>query len=296
MYTIDSCIRDLDSLKIFDTNKKLNLFSFFNAIKDYENIFYKTNACNIKHNSSQILPELKNKISHIRLQSTNRAEIDMWEINPYRCKKYIIFCEGISSEKSSILQQHAYKKFIEAGWGVIAFDYRGRGTSSGIFSQSGALSDIKTIYKYLRSKNICPSDIGIIGHSMGCGVAADFCSREKTAFTVLINPFSKASDMAKRIAIKANLPEFTRNCIQKLPSMLIPLQNRFDNEKALNKIKSPVLILHTTKDPVIPVEFARRLYLKNQRKNVRFVELNDCDHEINEEKIECCLKFLEQFI
>lgn len=296
MYTLESCIKELDNLKIFDTTKKHNLFSIFKAIKDYENIFYQTNACFIKNNSATVIPALEGRIEHIRFQCADRAEIDIWDINPYRCQKYIIFCEGISSEKSSLLQQHAYKKFIESGWAVIAFDYRGRGQSSGSFSQKNALYDMQTIYKYLRSKRISPTDIGIIGHSMGCGVAADFCSRKKTAFTILINPFSKASDMAKMIVQKANLPELIKSCVQKLPSRLIPLQNRFDNEKALKNIKSPVLIIHTTGDNVIPIEFARILHKKNQRNNVKYIELEDCDHEINEEKIVCCLKFLEKFI
>lgn len=291
MHTIDSCIKDLDNLNIFDKDKKLNILSFFSAIKDYENIFYKTNACYI-NNENIIIRQLKNKIAHKKLITRDKTEIDLWDINPYRCKKYIIFCEGISSEKSSVLQQYAYLKLAESGWGVAAFDYRGRGKSSGIFSQKGAVADVKTIYEYLIVCGITASDIGVIGHSMGSGVAADFCSQYQTAFTVLINPFSKASDMAKRIAQKAKLPLFANSFIQKLPSFLIPLQNRFDNERALKKIKSPVLIIHTKDDSVIPVEFARRLYKENLRKNVNYLELNNNDHEINEEKIDACIKFI----
>lgn len=295
MHAVECSIKEVDNLKIFSPEKKLNMFSFFNAIKNYEQKFYQKNADYTKQSYCEVIDELKGKIDAKKLLTPDKAQIDIWDINPYNCKKYIIFCEGISSEKSNLLQQLAYLKFIRAGWGVVAFDYRGRGKSKGIFSQKAACIDTKTVYEYLKSSGIKESDIGVIGHSMGSAIAADFCSKYKTAFTVLINPFSKAADMAKNIAQKAKLPKIINKIIQKLPSFLIPLQNRFDNESAIKKIKTPVLILHTKKDCIIPVEFARKLYSKTfLKKDVSYKELEGNDHEINEEKIDCCIKYMLQ--
>ena len=262
MQTFDYSIKEVDKLNIFQKTNKLNIVSLYNSIKNYEKNFYQKNADFSKTNQYEIIEELKNTIVNKSLSTENDTKIDIWDINPYKSNRYIVFCEGISGEKSNIILQKTYLKFIKAGWGIIAFDYRGRGKSKGDFTQKSAITDLKTIYDYLKSKDILSTDIGIIGHSMGSAVAANFCAKHKTAFTILINPFSKASDMAKEIAQKANLPQFVNKIIQNLPSWLIPLQNSFNNEAVIKKIKAPILILHTTEDKVIPVKLARKLYSK----------------------------------
>ncbi len=300
----NSQIKDSPFISLLEKTRRIRrknpfqkIFNFLVGIVtviQYEKLFYETQSENAQKTSCEIIPELKGKFSPKRLITRDFVTIDMWDINPNNSKEYVIFCEGISSEKSCETLQKAYLKIIEKGYGVAAFDYRGRGASSGYFSQKGALNDIKSVYSYLINKGIKPQNIGIIAHSMGTGVACDFSEKTKTAFTVLINPFSKAADMAKNIANKIKMPEIIKKTIKKFPSKLIPLKNRFDNEKALENIMSPVLLLHNTGDETIPVEYARKLYKKNNKKNnLYYMELDDCDHEINKEKIDICLNFIE---
>ena len=295
MQTFNNSIKEVDKLNIFKKNNNLNILSLYNSIKNYEKNFYKKNADFTIEKQHPIIEELKNTIINKIISTKDGAKIDAWDINPHKSKKYIVFCEGISSEKSNILLQRTYLKFIEEGWGILAFDYRGRGKSKGEFNQKSAITDLKTIYDYLKSKDIHSTDIGIIGHSMGSAVAANFCAKHKTAFTILINPFSKASDMAKEIAQKAKLPQIVNKIIQNLPSWLIPLQNKFNNEAVIKKIKAPILILHTQEDNVIPVKLARKLYSKTiNNSNATYKELPGNDHEINDEKINYCIEFIKK--
>ncbi len=296
MYTVDCSIKEVDKLNIFKLNSGFNILGVLHSIKNYEKNFYSTNANYTKNSVYPVTDALKNSVAPKTILTKDKIQIDIWDINPFKCKKYIIFCEGISSEKSNPLQQKAYQRFVYSGWGVIAFDYRGKGKSSGVFSQRGAKEDLRTVFKYLIDRGISPSDIGIIGHSMGSAVAMDFCSQQKTAFTILINPFSKAADMAKNIAQKASMPDFIRTVIKCLPSFLIPIQNKFNNEKAIKKIKSPVYIIHTKDDTVIPVELARKLFSIKKGKNIFYTELEGCEHDLNDEKINFCLKFMENYL
>ena len=296
MYTVDCSIKEVDKLNIFNINKRFNLPAILHSIKSYEQNFYAENEKYTKRAEFPLIEGLKGKIESKTITTRDKIRIDILDINPFHCKKYIIFCEGISSEKTNPLQQKAYLKLIYAGWGVIAFDYRGRGKSSGQFSQDGARTDIAAIYKYLLNKGIMPKDIGIIGHSMGSAIAADFSSKHTIAFTILINPFSKATDMVKKIAQKASMPDFIRRIIQQLPAFLIPLQNKFDNERAIKKIHAPVYIIHTKDDGIIPVELARKLSNIKAKNNILYTELNGSDHDLNDEKIEYCLKFMEKHL
>ncbi len=322
MFTVKDCINDLNKKNYFESQikksylikllektrkqilKKENILKkIFNfliglyTVIQYEKIFYETQSEYAKDTCSLIIPELHNRISPKRLITKDFVTIDAWDINPENKNKYIIFCEGISSEKSTINLQKAYKEILKKGYGVAAFNYRGRGQSSGYFTQKGALLDITAVYDYLRYKGIQPQNIGIIGHSMGTGVACDFSSKYQTAFTVLINPFSKAADMAKNIANNLKMPEIIKRTIKNFPYGLIPLKNKFDNEKALENISAPVFLLHNKGDETIPVEYARKLYKKNRnKKNIYYTELFDKDHEINKEKIDISLNFIENFV
>lgn len=296
MYTVGCAIKDTDKLKIFGENDTFNIFSILKSVKNYESIFYNTNAVYTKEHETPLDNGLKRGLKKIKLLTKDKAELDVWDINPLKSEKYIIFCHGICSEKSNLLQQKVYMKFIKAGYGVIAFDYRGRGKSSGIFSRKGAITDVETIYQHLLNKRIKLQNTGIVGHSMGSAVAADFSAANSVAFTVLINPFSTATDMLKEIAKKTNMPELVQKIIQKLPSFLFPLNNKFDNIKALRKIKSPVCIIHTKEDSDIPVKLARKLCKKSNNKKLKYIELDGGDHEINDEKTDCCIQFIKQIL
>lgn len=321
MQTVEKCIIELNQNHYYEKKIKNSYFlntmekarkaifknrHFFENVLDfilsivtvigYEKIFYETQSSYTKNPCTLIIPELKDSIAPKRLITNDFVSIDLWDINLFNSKKYVIFCEGIGSEKSNTNLQRAYLSLAQSGYGIIAFDYRGRGKSGGEFSQKGALQDVQAVYEYLKSKGIKEKDIGIIGHSMGTGVAADFSSRIKLAFTVLINPFSKASDMVKNIAGKVELPTIIKKTIKKFPCFLIPLKNKFDNEKAIKNINTPIFLLHTTNDETVPIELARKLYSKHRSKdNVYFTELSGCDHEVNEEKINLCINFIENF-
>ena len=292
MYTVDSSIKETDKLNIFSANNALNLPSILRSIKRFEQNFYENNANRTKHKTYPLKKELRGKIQQKKLLTKDGVQIDVWDINIPKNNDYVIFCQGISSEKSNPLLQAAYVKILCAGKNVITFDYRGKGKSSGTFSKEGTKYDMLAVYKYLTAKGVPASKIGVIGHSLGSAVAAAFSADFQTSFTILINPFSKASDMAKQFAKVAAMPDIVRKIIQKLPNFLIPLKNSFDNEKSIRKIKSPLCIIHTKDDNVIPVELAKKLYLKSQNNSAKYFELENGEHELNDEKIDCCIDFM----
>ena len=298
--TIKHCIDKFnDSAFYFNNIQKfpLSRFAFLVSLMSvfkYEKAFYKEQGAYTRNLSNCVLENLSNSIRNVTLLKKN-GHIDCWDINPFDSDKYIIFFSGIGSEKSNHLLQKAYLKFLEKGWGVIAFDYSGRGKSSGDFCQKIALEDAKCVYKYLLSKQIHSYNIGVLGHSLGAGVALDFASKGNLSFLLLLNPFNKASDMVKNIAEKLFVPQFVKDTIKNLPDFCLPLKNRFNNERNLRKVEVPTLILHNKNDEIIPIRLSRRLYFKNaDKKNITFFEIGGNDHEVSQDKIDICLHFIEQ--
>ena len=294
MLTVEDCINNLNKSDWYSKEiNKTGIMESFKTVKKFETLFYNAHSQYSKNSLTPLTEELYGKIEFLKLKTKDNIYLDAWDINPNCSNKYVIICQGISSEKSNILLQKAYLDFYNNGWGVLVFDYRGRGKSSGAFSRYGAQRDIESAYEYLKQKGIHTDHIGIIGHSMGTGVAADFAANNNIAFLILLNPFSLAADMAKNIAQKVKMPFVIKQVLTKLPCSMFPLKNKFDNIKALSNINKPVLILHNKKDGTIPVELARKLYKNTKNANITYLELDGEDHEINKEKIEECLCFLK---
>lgn len=293
MFTVSDCIDKLNNnQKVVKDLKNSGLISCFQTLRNYEKIFYKENTEYTKIYTEKTINELKNKIVKKNIKINDKTNLDVWDINPYNCKKYVIICAGISSNKSCYSLQKLYLEIVRNCWGVIAFDYRGRGKSSGDFSQRGMRHDIESIYNYLRDKDISPNNMGIIGHSLGSYAAIELSRKEKIGFTIVVNPFSSATDMAKCIAHKIKLPSLIKNFIENIPDFIFPLKNKFNNIKSIKKIKTPLLIIHNEKDETIPVILARRLYLASDSQNITYKELDGYDHEINEEKTQNIINYI----
>ena len=299
MLTVQTCIENLNQEGFYSNKiqnsifKNINIAMCYLSVVKYEKTFYNPKIESSSQNFP-VLNELQKYIKHFTLKYKDNTMLDCRDINFQNSNKYIIVFNGIGSEKNNINLQQAYLKITQKGYGVIAFDYRGRGKSKGIFSQKNANQDANRVFQYLTDKGINEYNIGIIGHSMGAAVALDFAKDKNIAFAVLINPFNKAADMVKNIAQKLCLPSFIQNTVKNLPDWLLPIKNRFNNEKALNKIYAPTLLLHTKDDNTIPVNLCKKLYAKNaNKKNITCIELEGCDHEINDEKIDTALSFIE---
>lgn len=221
-------------------------------------------------------------------------KISAWDINPNGSKQYAVCCLGFGCPKDHPDAIESYKRLIDEGYGVMAFDYLGWGESEGDkLSEKGTVKSVEAVFKYLHKKGIEDKDISLIGHSLGCGVAADYAKKHKVQKLVLINPFNKLNYALRGKVDDVPAPKIVKKAVKKVPGDMIPLKNKFDNEKALQRVQNPTLILHSADDETIPVELAQRLYHKAEKnQNVEYVELQEGGHLLTDEKIDTVLEFL----
>ncbi|MEM6838261.1 MAG: alpha/beta hydrolase [Cyanobacteria bacterium P01_C01_bin.120] len=129
------------------------------------------------------------------------------------------------------------------GWGfsVFAYDYRGYGTSDGQPSETNAYQDADAAYNYLRQHlNIPPEQIILYGRSVGSGSATDLASRRSVGGLILENAFTSAFRVV-------------------LPVPLLPF-DKFSNLDKLQRVRCPVLVLHSQADQTIPIQHGKSLY------------------------------------
>lgn len=129
----------------------------------------------------------------------------------------------------------------QIGFAVLAYDYRGYGTSQGTPSEQGTYKDIEAAYRYLTADlQIPPRRILVYGRSVGSGPAVDLAARRPVGGLILESPFVTAFRVLTRIQI-------------------LPF-DKFANIDKIQRVDVPVLILHGVDDELIPLWHGKALY------------------------------------
>lgn len=139
-----------------------------------------------------------------------------------------------------------FNKLRRLGNNVIVSDYLGYGMSSGKPSEAGCYAAAEAVWNHVINRpDVDKGKIVPMGWSLGAGSAIELASKKPVAGLGIFSPFTSVADMAKRV-----MPFF--------PSSLV-LRHRFDNEAKLPGVKCPILIMHGTRDAVIPFDMSKRL-------------------------------------
>jgi len=138
------------------------------------------------------------------------------------------------------------RTFHSLGFGVLIFDYRGYGRSTGKPSEEGTYRDALAAWNYLTQERRIPAQhIVLFGESLGGSIAAWLAERHPPRALVIYAAFTSVPDMAKVL-------------YPFLPTGLIA-RYRYDTRAALARVHSPLLILHSTEDEIIPYRHAQEL-------------------------------------
>ena len=134
---------------------------------------------------------------------------------------------------------------------VFIFDYRGYGRSTGQPTESGVYLDSRAALTYLRTRDdVIPERIIFLGRSLGTAVAVELAvaSQKDTnaAGLILVSPLTSTKDMA-RVHNRFNPVRF-----------LVP--DRFNSLSRIPRLQCPLLMVHSDRDEMIPLEQAQRLY------------------------------------
>jgi uncharacterized protein len=147
---------------------------------------------------------------------------------------------------------HKIDALRQAGFAVLAVEYRGWGRSSAITpSEQSILQDAQLAFDELRRREARPSQRVLYGHSMGSGVAVDIASRlqAKTDYGAIIleSALTSFTDVAVEASWLGRLGSWLNN-------------ERFASIEKIAQVKAPLLMLHGGLDTTVPASLGNKLF------------------------------------
>lgn len=183
--------------------------------------------------------------SDVRLVTDDGVALHGWYIPRPGAQRALLFFHGNGGNISH--RGDSVPIFHRLGFNVLIIDYRGYGQSEGRPSEAGLYRDAAAAWRYLtESRGIKCKDVVIFGRSLGGAVAAQLASRVEAGALILESTLSSARDFAATA----------------FPLLSHALYMRFDFDSAaqLQKVKYPVLVLHSPEDEIMPYHLGEKLF------------------------------------
>ena len=181
-------------------------------------------------------------------------------------KKYktILFLHGNAGN----LFNRSYKlnRLNELNLNVLIISWRSFSGNPGKPNETNLYGDAKKAVKWLNGKGVETENIILYGESLGTGVAVEIGQTNKFNSIILESPYTS---MVK--AAKIYYPY--------LPVKFL-LKDKYESEKKIKNIKTPVLIMHGKKDNIVPFYMGKKLFeIANKPK--KFLQIEEDDHMLS---------------
>ena len=196
----------------------------------------------------------------------------------YKEYKTLLFLHGNAGTLENRIYKINHFKDVNVNFLIIA--WRGFSGNKGKPSEKGLYEDAKSAIKWLKNKGIKEENIIIYGESLGTGVATEIAQNKNFAGVILESPFTSMID-----AGKTKYPFF--------PIRLL-LKDKYESDKKIKNIKSPILIMHGEVDGIVPFWMGKKMYeLANEPKYSYFSKYDDHMMEYNEKLLNELKKFID---
>ncbi len=181
----------------------------------------------------------------VYLDTADGVRLHGWYIPHPGSRQTLLFFHGNAGNISH--RGASVEIFHRLGLNVFILDYRGYGISQGRPDENGLYEDARAAWRYLiEERRFDRKEIILFGRSLGGAVAAELAAEVQPGGVILESTFSSAREVAKVI-----FPVLSR---------LIVLRYDFNTAAHIRKVNSPVLVLHSPGDEIIPLPLGERVF------------------------------------
>ena len=195
------------------------------------------------------------------LTTPDGERVIVWHVPAKPGRPVVLFFHGNGDFLAGRVSR--FKALTADGTGLVALSFRGYAGSSGTPTEQGLLLDGAAAYAFTAARYET-SRIVLWGFSLGSGVAVAVAAGHPVGKLILEAPYTSTVDIAASI-------------FPYVPVSLL-MRDPFHSDRRIARVTVPVLIMHGSDDPAIPIRFGERLYaLAHEPK--RFVRFDGGGHE-----------------
>ncbi len=181
----------------------------------------------------------------VELVTGDGIRLHGWFVPSDNARGTLLFFHGNAGNISHRLDSIVI--FHRLNLNVFIIDYRGYGQSDGEVTEAGTYLDAEAAWNYLvETRGIDPGEIVVFGRSLGGSIAAWLAQQRHPAGLILESTFSSVPSMAQRL----------------YPFLPVKWLARFsyDTRAYVSRITSPVLVMHSPQDDIIPYAEGRLVF------------------------------------
>ncbi len=181
----------------------------------------------------------------VRPVTSDGVRIHGWFLPASEPRGAVLVCHGnAGSIEHRIVTAQG---FLDMGWSVLLFDYRGYGASEGTPSEEGTYLDAVAAHDHLTAtEGFAPSCIALYGESLGTAVAIELARRRPVACLIAESAITSVPDLGAEL-----YPFFPVRWLARY---------RYDSRSKLDSLRIPMLFVHSPADEIVPVHHGRTLH------------------------------------
>jgi uncharacterized protein len=201
----------------------------------------------------------------VYLHTRDGLELKGWFIPSERGKGTIICLHGYPANKSDIL---TVVSFLYPDFSLLLFDFRAHGESGGKITHFGLKEylDVESAIRFIKSReSYRDKKIGVWGYSLGGAVGILAAARyDEIDAIVTDSAFANFPEMVTHYYKNMGPLKHVFSVLSRLLGRYVLRSDFAKNspEYFINSIKSPILIIHSREDDLVPYRHAERLFRK----------------------------------
>jgi fermentation-respiration switch protein FrsA (DUF1100 family) len=160
-----------------------------------------------------------------------------------------------------------YRTFLDQGYGVVAFAYRGSSGSTGMPAEGALTADARAIVAALpRFLGRDPGPLVFYGESLGAALAIKLASEGTGEGLILQSPFTSIRDI-----VRAQYPQ---------EDVAHLFREVWDSRARIGAVRQPLLVLHGTTDRLVPFAQGETIHAEAGSRRKQFVPLEGVGHSV----------------
>jgi fermentation-respiration switch protein FrsA (DUF1100 family) len=205
------------------------------------------------------------RLSEFRLRTVDGESLVVWAGAGEPGRPTVLYLLGNAGTLAG--RAVRYRTFLDEGYGVVAFAYRGSSGSTGTPTEAALTADARAVVAALpQLLGRAPAPLILYGESLGSAIGIKLAVEGTGDGLILQSPFTSIRDI-----VRAQYPQ---------EDVAHLFREVWDSRALIGAVRQPLLVLHGTTDRLVPFAQGETLHAEAGSRQKRLVPLEGVGHSV----------------